>query len=149
MNQNGFGLREVIVFLVIIAACVAIIFFGGRKIMNKISDFSLSFKVNSAKTILASSDLIVEGRNYPETENNISEKSIFYFSRNMTNEKPTLVTIEQLVEQEYIYPVYAKEDKSIRCTGYVEMTNNIPKAYLRCGKEYTTKNYNIYKEINY
>lgn len=148
MKEYGFGSKEVIAFIAVVGISLGIVGF----LYQDISKRSMSFLDNTVSTFSSKNTnskkvISIEADSYNQLEDIISEKSIPYFVGNSNN----YVSLLTLIQNEYIDTIYSLDKDKTDCTGYVEYNqdNKSSKTYLMCGTKYTTKGYDISKEIDY
>ena len=115
MNNNGFGLKEMIIFSCALFICL---------IFTAISIVHFYKDLDQSQASL----------HYSALENELLEVGKQYIKKN----KKTKVTSKVLIEEEYIEQL--KDENGENCTGYVRYSFGDYYSYIKCS-EYKTENY--------
>lgn len=154
MNEKGFGQVDVIAFIFVILLSITIVSILYHQLETDhpsiSSDIPASDFTKVEETDSLEEEVTIEASTYQELEDNIAEKSIAYFKTNSTTNDIETVTLQKLIQNQYIPTIYSIENPEADCLGYVEYDKSNEKytTYLRCGTLYETKGYDMTKEVN-
>ena len=131
MNQNGWGLKDAVLFIVII--CLALLI--------SIATYHKTFKGASKSGIEDETYADME----EELENAAHTYTDNYYYKVLEDGDSGVVTIRDMQAENIITVVKDIEDDSILCSGYVtfakEDSVTTYTTYLKCGDNYETKGY--------
>lgn len=133
MNDKGFGLRDVIVFLAIVCLCILISMVIFRRTFTELFDSNQGMSDETYESL--EKDLERLGRTY--TDN--------YYGKILENGDSGIVTIRDMQGENLLTVVRDIDDDNVICSGYVmfERTSGVTNynAYLKCADNYVTKGY--------
>ena len=149
MNEKGFGRVEVIAFIFVVFISLTISSVLYKKIERDYFKTSSNAHSETVKKKEQSVTLEIQYSSYQELEDEIATNSIAYFRVNSTYDDLEIVSIQTLIQNGYIDTVYAIDDSTVDCIGYVEYNklSELYTTYLKCGNLYKTNNYDELKEI--
>ena len=134
MNEKGFGLRDVLVFLAIVFVCILISMFIFKRTFTELFDSTKNYNDETYESI--EKDLESIGKTY--TDN--------YYGKILENGDSGVITIRDMQGENLLAVVRDIKDERIICSGYVTFSkaNGFTnyKTYLKCGDNYQTKGYN-------
>ncbi len=154
MNEKGFGQVDVIAFIFVILLSITIVSILYHQLETDYPSISADIPATDFTKVEEDDRLEAEkaihASTYQELEDKIAEKSITYFKTNSTTNNIESVTLQKLIQNDYIPTIYSIEDSEIDCLGYVEYDKTDEKytTYLRCGTLYETSGYDMTKEVN-
>lgn len=154
MNEKGFGEIDVIAFIFVVFLSIAIVSISYKKLEK--NNPSISSSIDARNLILPEDtekideEIEIKASTYQELEDKIALESKAYFEVNSEEGKTQTVLLQTLIQNDYIPTIYALEDSTIDCLGYVDYykDSNQYKTYLKCGTEYETQGYDTTKEVN-
>lgn len=148
MNNKGFGLQELLVFIglfMFILVAVAI-YWKAKFGSNKLYEDPIQIEENQ-KTKVDVEPIQIE---IPKEYKNLEEKLVnaskkYAFDRNKNN----IITLKQLQNSNLIGKLVDPNDSSVVCDGYVIYNSNtfVYNPYINCTGMYVTESYN--SELNY
>ncbi|MBR3363104.1 MAG: hypothetical protein IKG40_04175 [Bacilli bacterium] len=134
MNEKGFGIRDVIVFLAIVMLCILISMVIFRRTFTELFDSTKGYNDETYMSI--EEDLERLGKTY--TDN--------YYGKILQDGDNDIITIRDMQGENLLTVVRDIKDDNIICSGYVTFSKmngaTEYKAYLKCGDNYVTKGYN-------
>lgn len=148
MNQKGFGTNDMLAFLFVVLVSftiVAVLYnqsFAKVNVNNEVTP-SVSPFSKSDSTVTVDSDEVKEAidhsQGYAKMEEEIAEASKAYFLANSNDAKSDYVTLESLVNNDYIDRDKIIHD-DVTCQGYVDYLKvaNRYTTYLKCNNYQTT-----------
>lgn len=154
MNEKGFGNVDVIAFIFVLLLSITIVSVLYNQLETEhpsiSSDIPMEDYSKETSTEEPKEEEKIEASSYQELEDKVAKKSIPYFENNSTESNLEVVTIQTLVQNEYIPTIYSLKDSKVDCTGYVEYdkVTETYTTYLRCGELYETNGYDVTKEVN-
>lgn len=131
VNKKGFTLVEILVVITLIGALMLLI----------VPNITNTFRGSVNKTMQVQENRLEEAAlAYLEDycKNPIGKGYVCPITRNADYTYSGNIPLSTLIAREYIDTIKAQETA---CTGYVTITNNKAKAYLRCADVYTTAGY--------
>ncbi len=136
MNNKGFGLQEVLVFIgVSMFILVVIAIYINREFKN-INNNNIQ---NIEQDITGYQPSMIKApKEYQDIENRMKEAAIKY---NNSEDENTVISLKQLQNSNLIGKIYDPNDNSILCDGYVTY-QSIDKSYtpyVYCKGMYTTE----------
>ena len=133
MNEEGWGLKEVLIFIVIVFLCIFISMTVYNKTFGDLFGSGDNYKDETYEDIEA------------ELENTAKTYTDNYYNKVLENGDEGIVTIRDMQGEGLLTAVKDINNNSINCSGYVEFktTNSKTKytTYLKCGDNYQTKGY--------
>ena len=133
MNEKGFGLRDVLVFLAIVCLCILISMVIFKRTFNELFNSDNSYNSETYSSI--EDDLERIGKTY--TDN--------FIGKILEDGDNGVITIRDMQAENLLKVVRDIEDDNIICSGYVtyDKYDGIAnyKAYLKCADNYITKGY--------
>lgn len=141
MNNKGFGLPEVLLFVGIsMFALVGIAIYINTNIINNSNFFPESTNVKSTNYTLVPNNFEIP-KEYKRLENKLKDTSKKYkFNKN----QDTIISYNKLKKAKLITKILDPNDKNILCNGYVIYDSGDKKytSYINCPGMYVTKKYN-------
>ena len=148
MNNKGFGLTEVIVFIVtsLITLVICVIVYD--------KNFGNITKVDTSDTTQIIGETVKEeiiddintknNREYMELVEKMVNASKIYISNNYTGKTDRItIKLSKLVGEDYIDQLMDPNDAETICTGYIIYDGvDYYEPYLKCGTNYQSNNYN-------
>lgn len=146
MNENGWGLTEMLAFCTILligffaSTVVAKKNFGEFFEDNvKLEDSVSDIKENKSKDTTPEVEV-----DYSKLEESLKDAAVEY---NKDNKEKKLITLKTLIANNNIKEIHDPKDYSNMCNGYVIYEEGEYKPYLRCIGNYATEQYNLDYEI--
>ena len=156
MNNKGFGLTEMLLFIV---ACLVILVITTIIINQKFNNLNNSATDNNIQTQIIGEkseevDIIEDDeeeeeltkleKKYKELTDKMLNTAKIYVSNNYTGRTDKMVIkLSTLIEEGYMDQMLDPDDETILCNGYVTYNGEFYyETYLRCGDNYQTENYN-------
>lgn len=125
LNNHGWGLQVMMIFVLILMICLVIV----SALINK--NFKQLVKNDTSFDYISLEDKVVNASKKYITRNNI-----------ILNDNTYTITLEELQNEKLIGDI--RDDYS-KCSGYCvvekKSDNVIYDAYIKCGSNYKTKNY--------
>lgn len=140
MNNKGFGLSELLVFIgIFLFALVAITIYGSVKLGNDSYYDEPDVKIQDDSEDLEPTKIEVK-EEYINLENKLEDAAKKY---SFDTSKNIVITLSDLQDAKLIGDLIDPNDKSILCDGYVVYNNvdNQFKPYINCNGMYTTESY--------
>ena len=138
MNEKGFGLQELLVFIGVSMFILVVVMIYCNK--------ELKFNNNKIETSISTiADPIVtpttenSNNQYMKLENKIKKAAMSY---NVDKDETIIISLNKLKEKNLINYIVDPNNSQINCNGYVVYDNNAYIPYINCEGMYTTKNYN-------
>ncbi|MDD2377375.1 MAG: hypothetical protein PHD10_01120 [Bacilli bacterium] len=146
MNNQGWGLRVMLAFVALL--CIAL--FISIILIQK--NFSFLFKEDPFKELKPNNinENVTVKKTYPGLEREMvvgAKKYIKKVYNNNADEADFLkIKVSSMQKEKVLGKLNDINDSSVECSGYVACNQDDKgdleyKAYLKCGKEYTTKGY--------
>ena len=133
MNNKGFGIRDVIVFLAIVCLCILISMVIFRRTFTELFDSNRNIGDETYSSI--EKDLERIARTY--TDN--------YYGKILEDGDSGVVTIRDMQGENLLTLVRDITDDNVICSGYVTFNRadgvTSYKTYLKCGNNYETDGY--------
>ena len=144
MNNKGFGLQEVLVFIGISMFFLVVIslYWNQQFGSKKLYDIEPTEEVEEKQQIEDIKPVEIEiPNNYKELENKLKESSKKY---SFDKTESTIISLKKLQEDNLIDNLTDPFDNSISCDGYVVYTseNEVYTPYISCNGMYTTDSFN-------
>lgn len=137
MNQNGWGIREVLMFVCVLSLALLVTMVMYNKTFGQL--FSDSSSSKSSYSSLEG-ELKDAGRTY--TDN-------FYY-KVLESGDDDYVTSDELIDKNIIKPLKDPNNGRISCQGYVHFYKKdsvtVYDSYLKCGDAYETKGYDASRD---
>ena len=153
MNNKGFGLTEVIIFIVasLITLVICVIVydrnFGNintEGIDEATQIIGESVKDNKKDDEIEEDSKTKENKDYKELLDKMTNSAKMYVSNNYTGKtEQVVIKLSELVNKDYMDQLLDPSDAEVICSGYViyDGENNYT-PYLKCGENYESENYN-------
>lgn len=138
MNEKGFGLPELLVFIgVSLFALISITVYCSNKFK---SDLIVTNYNEISDPIIRPNKIEIPSE-YIKLEQTIEKAS---YNINHHN-KNTIITVKELIEKRLINKIKDPNNLEVICNGYVVYKDNVHKyyPYINCPGMYITKDYNI------
>ncbi len=133
MNEKGFGIRDVLVFLAIVFLCILLSMIIFKRTFTELFDSTRNY--NNETYMSIEKDLESIGKTY--TDN--------YYGKILENGDKGVITIRDMQGENLLTVVRDIKDERIICSGYVTFARNSGitnyKTYLKCGNNYETEGY--------
>ena len=133
MNEEGWGLKEVLIFIVIVFLCIFISMTVYHKTFGDLFGSGDSYNDETYEDV----EVQLENTAKTYTDN--------YYGKALENGDEGVVTIRDMQGEGLLTAVKDIENDSINCSGYVNFKVNnkktLYKAYLKCADNYQTKGY--------
>lgn len=150
-NSKGWGLQAMLVFCLIffifLIIAVFLIVNSFKSLPNNSSDSNSNPAISNSDS---NSDSDAPKKDYKDLEQMMIDATSNYILNNYTDKEldfdHIIVTLNTLVEKEYIEQLYDVDTNRSKCSGYVDIEKEESgityKPYLRCGLHYKTSGYN-------
>ncbi len=136
MNQNGWGLRDMLVFLGVICIAILITMFLYNRTFKELFDTTGGITDIENETY-ADMETELERTAHAYTDN--------YYGKILEDGDEDNITLRQMQEENLITVVKDIEDDKIICSGYVHFKTANGKtrydSYIKCGDNYQTPGY--------
>lgn len=133
MNEEGWGLKEVLIFIVIVFLCIFISMTVYNKTFGDLFGSGDSYNDETYEDVEA------------QLENTAKTYTDNYYGKALENGDEGIITIRDMQGEGLLTQVKDIKNDSINCSGYVKFkTNNkqtIYTTFLKCGENYQTKGY--------
>lgn len=147
MDNRGFGLSELLVFIgIFLFILVAVAIYGRVKLGNESFYTEPDVDINKQENVNDSIEIIIP-KEYIKLENSLNETARKY---NISKDKDQIITLKELQTNNLIGNIVDPNDNSIMCNGYVEYYSNLNQytSYINCPGMYVTNLYNYEYEKN-
>ena len=139
MNNEGFGLQELLVFIgIFLFMLVAITIYGNAKLGNDSFYEKPDVKVQEEDINKIEPTTIEIPKEYISIENKLKNAAKQYSFDKSQN---TIITLKELQNNNLIGKLVDPNDKTVLCDGYVIYSNNNYKSYINCSGMYITESY--------
>lgn len=142
MNNKGFGLQELLVFIgIFLFILVGITIYWNAKIGNESFYDEPDIQIEETNSETDAEPIEIEKpEEYINIENNLADVAKNYPIDKSDNK---VITLKQLQDNKLVGNIYDPHDKNVLCKGYVVYTvsNNKYKAYINCNGMYATESY--------
>ena len=156
MNNKGFGLADMIIFIVVslIVLIICVVYydnkFGNKKINDNNTEYKIIGESNTKEQkqieekIKEEEKLSKEEKKYNILKEKLINAATLYVSEKYTGiTDKMIINLNTLIELNYIEQLNDPFNDDITCNGYI-IYNGVDKydVYLKCG-EYVSENYNV------
>ncbi|MBE6159961.1 MAG: hypothetical protein E7157_02815 [Lactobacillales bacterium] len=141
MNNKGFGLPEVLLFVGIsMFVLIIIAIYINNNIINNSDIFPKKIEVKSTNYTLVPNNFNIP-KEYQTLENKLKKASKKYKFNKKEN---VIISLNKLKKAGLISKLTDPNDKNILCNGYVIYNSELKeyKPYINCNGMYSTNNYN-------
>lgn len=151
MNNKGFGLTEVIIFIVAamitLVVCVIVYDKNFGNINTEGLDEATQIIGESVNNETDEEDSDINDRKtkeYKELTDRMVNASKIYISNNYTGKTDQIIIkLSELVSKDYMDQLLDPNDAEVICTGYIIYDgDSYYTPYLKCGENYISDNYN-------